>query len=582
MDEHPWDDTIPDYAKPDEVIPFVDYARPQHEVVHANNFVASPSLDDEHSSIPTVNRQPQRRVRNRLLYGIGILSAVLVILAATSALFLYAKSLTASNRTPPRSTVSRFRYAACPFKLGKGIIEGQEARCGFLAAPEDRSQPRGSTIQLAVAIFKAPHAHPAPVPVVFLTGGPGGALLDDLGTLITSTNLDNVTLGHDLILLDQRGTGYSRPSLTCPEFTNYLMIAASGNPGPEPVNDLYMRAARACHDRLTKSGVNLQAYTTIADATDVHDLIHALGYRQVNLYGVSYGTRLALTVMRLFPADIRSVVLDSTVPTQINVFHTEPAVTQHAFNTLLQGCAASKICNFAYPHLQSLFYQLVADLNANPVTFQDAQHGRVQLNGYELVSLLYQAMYVTKLIPILPAMIMQISKGDYTLLSRYADYLTAERGISYGMYFSVECGEDMAFTTMQDLDIAANALRPEIKSAILTGLQADFSVCQAWSQGAVPLAQKLPVTSSIPTLILSGEYDPITPPSNGKLAMQTLSNSFFFLFPATGHGVFLTGSCPASITVAFLTNPLEKPGGSCISTMQEPDFQPAIMPPVPT
>jgi pimeloyl-ACP methyl ester carboxylesterase len=179
-------------------------------------------------------------------------------------------------------------------------------------------------------------------------------------------------------------------------------------------------------------------------------------------------------------------------------------------------------------------------------------------------------------------MIMQISKGDYTLLSRYADYLTAERGISYGMYFSVECGEDMAFTTMQDLNIAANALRPEIKSAILTSLQADFSVCQAWGQGAVPLAQKLPVISSIPTLILSGEYDPITPPSNGKLAMQTLSNSFFFLFPATGHGVFLTGSCPASITVAFLTNPLEKPGASCISTMQEPDFQPAIIPPVPT
>src|SRR5258708_32289121 len=114
-------------------------------------------------------------------------------------------------------------------------------------------------------------------------------------------------------------------------------------------------------------------------------------------------------------------------------------------------------------------------------------------------------MYVTELIPMLPAAIVQISKGDYTFLSRYTDYLT-DVGISYGMYYSVECGEDMAFTTLQNLDTSGNVLRPEIRYGILASLQSAFAGCQGWGKQAVPAVPKQPVTSSIPTLILSGAY----------------------------------------------------------------------------
>src|SRR5260221_13758375 len=113
--------------------------------------------------------------------------------------------------------------------------------------------------------------------------------------------------------------------------------------------------------------------------------------------------------MRLFPADIRSVVLDSAVPTQINVFNTESSVTQHASGVLFHGCAASLLCHFAYPRLDSLFYQLVTDLNNNPVTFRDPLHCSVQLDGDTLGNLIYPALYVTRLIPLLPASIAQIS-----------------------------------------------------------------------------------------------------------------------------------------------------------------------------
>ena len=126
----------------------------------------------------------------------------------------------------------------------------------------------------------------------------------------------------------------------------------------------------ACHDRLVKSGINLNAFTTLENAADVHDLIRALGYQQVNLEGVSYGTRLALTVMRLYPADLRSVVLNSVLPPQVNAFTSIPRAAARAFDVLFQGCAADPYCNATYPHLQAVFYQLVADLNTTPITFQ--------------------------------------------------------------------------------------------------------------------------------------------------------------------------------------------------------------------
>ena len=590
MNEENWREAIPDYADADYAIPYYDHGQAIHADASQSNgidsdssksdLVASHSVNEAHPPLPSTSWQPKRAVRSKLLYGIvGVLGALLVIFAGYAAtLFLYTKLSPTSNSLKPPAPAT-FHYAPCPFKPGIGIVEGQELRCGFLTVPEDRSQPGSPGIQLAVAIFKAPQPDPSHTPEVYLNGGPGGALLNDLGTYITPLNLADLTLGHDLILLDQRGTGFSRPLLTCPEFTDFETVAIRQNLTQDQARQLHLRAAQTCHDRLTNAGVNLQAYTTIANATDVHDLIHTLGYKQVNLYGVSYGTRLALTMMRLFPADIRSVVLDSTVPTQIDLFSSEPAVTQHALDVLFEGCAISQNCSSTYPQLQSLFYQLVNDLNARPVTFQDDQAGPVWINGRALVSWLFQALYVTNLIPLLPEVITQISRGNYELISQYYGLIMNEsstgNGVSQsdGMYFSIECGEDMAFTTMQQLDNAVNVLRPEIRSGILNNLQNDFAICKIWGQHPVPTAQKQPVTSSIPTLILSGEYDPITPSSNAKLAIQTLSNSFFFLFPATGHGVLYTANCPDSITTAFLAHPGERPTGSCITKMQEPNFQ---------
>jgi len=508
-----------------------------------------------------------------------VMGVIIVILASLYVYLLVTRRSAHPGATPSNSSQSAlaaapaaFHNAACPFKVGAGIKEGQGVRCGFLSVPEDYSRSQGPTIQLAVAIFKASSPPASSFPLLYLQGGPGGGLLNDLGSLLTSTNLSEFSQGHDLVLLDQRGTGYSKPSLACKELNDLQYTTLDENLSRSQNVAVYVQAARACHDRLQKSGIDLNAYTTIANATDVHNLIHALNYKQADLYGASYGTRLELTIMRLFPSDIRSVVLDSTVPTTQILDTSVPGDTQRVFNVLFQGCASDASCNSRYPHLQNVFYKLVDDLNAKPVTFQDPKYGPVLLNGDNFASWLFSAFYATSLIPALPEIITQTSVGDYAPLAQVYTLLILDNSVSWGMYYSVQCGEDMAFTTRQALMTAANVVRPEIRPEVLESTQADYEVCQFWGQKPVPSIQKQPVKSSLPTLVLAGEYDPITPPANGKEVARDLSHSYFFQFSGTGHGVHYTNTCPDGIIAVFLKQPSVKPDASCIATMGEPVF----------
>lgn len=603
-------DDFPDYTLIDPNVPYCEYAPPASPESNGQGTAAgvprgrseemiqpspvnitptppvrispSPFPPQPYPIVPSVPRPaPPQPPRKKWIYiAAGVLVAVLVILAAGSSLFLSIRQnnarvqATATAKAMPTPAYKAiYKTSPCPFSPAAGIVEGTDVTCGFLTVPEDRAHPHGKTIQLAVAIFKGSGNNASSIPTLYLTGGPGGGVLSDFGPYITSNNLRQITLNHDLILLDQRGTGFSRPALDCNEFSDLENNTADQNLSYTQENKLYVQAAKRCRDRLTQSGIDLTAYTTIANATDVHDLIKALGYEKVNLYGVSYGTRLALTVMRLFPNDLRSVILDSTVPTQSNLFTSLPAVTQHAFNVLFQGCASDAHCNTVYPQLANVFYHLVTKLNAHPISFQDAKYGTVQLSGDGLANWLFSAQYITRLIPMLPATIMQINEGNYQLISQYYGYVEFSGGISYGMYYSVECGEDLAFLTQQDLVKAVSVARTEIRTGLLENLQDSYDVCQIWGQKAVPAAQKQPVTSSLPTLILSGEYDPITPPSNGQMAEHTLSNSYFYQFPGTGHGVFYTNLCPDTIMIEFLSDPATPPASTCIAAMSEPNFR---------
>ena len=255
------------------------------------------------------------------------------------------------------------------------MVALKTVHCGYLVVPADRGRPNGRTLRLAVAIFKSPSPTPAPDPVVVLQGGPGLPLLSIAAHVPLQALLAAFSGGgnRDIIMLDQRGTGYSQQSLSCPELAaaRYRSIVQD-RPLDQNLTSaqrlaLLLRAERLCRARLVHAGIDLAAYTVAEDAADVRDLRLALGYKVWNLHGTSYGTRVAMEAMRLDPAGIRSVVLDSALPLQRTAPFDILPQTARAFASVFAECAADPACAAAYPHLATVFERVVARLNAHPV-----------------------------------------------------------------------------------------------------------------------------------------------------------------------------------------------------------------------
>ncbi len=290
--------------------------------------------------------------------------------------------------------------------------------CGYLVVPENRAKPDSALIQLHVAVFQSFAEGPEPDPVVHLAGGPGSSSLDVVGYLF-GQGLDAVLDHRDFIFFDQRGTGYSLPRLDCPERNALTPTLLSGALSDDQEFQAIVDAFHRCRDRLQAQGIDLSAYNSAASAADLNDLRLALGYEQLNLYGDSYGTRLALTVMRDYPGAVRSVVLDSTYPLEVNLYTALAPNAERAFNVLFDDCAADPTCNTSYPNLRAVFYQLVDQLNASPATVPLSVNGnnyQVSLTGDLLIDVLFGGLYNPVVTAYMPKMIYQIQNGEYSIL----------------------------------------------------------------------------------------------------------------------------------------------------------------------
>lgn len=476
-----------------------------------------------------------------------------------------ATAVVADRQTP------RFEQADCAFDEPRNV----DLECGYLVVPENRANPNSRTIRLHVAVFRSDARNPAPDPIVYLDGGPGGNPLETLQFSFDRWYRPLLERG-DLIIFDQRGTGYSEPALDCPEETELSFEVLDQILSIQEGERRFIEAMRACHERLAREEeVDFTAYNSVASAADLNDLRTVLGYEEWNVWGISYGTRLALTLMRTFPEGIRSVVLDSTAPTQSS--ETElPAAADQVFKLFFQGCAADPQCNATYPDLEGVFYTLVEKWNAQPIkdTGTDPFTGEryeVALDGLSLFGLLFQMLYSTDTIPQIPRAIYAAYEDvDYSLWIRFALRNAVEdEFFSLAMLYTVRCNEEVPFDTPEALAAADDAF-PNLQGTF--DMSTYTRMCAFWNAGAAPPEENQPVTSDIPTLILAGEYDPVTPPEDGQRAAATLSRSFFFEFPGLGHGVSVDHPCPTAITRAFWDDPLQAPDSSCIAEMRGPAF----------
>jgi pimeloyl-ACP methyl ester carboxylesterase len=494
---------------------------------------------------------------------------------------LMALILSACNAVPASQTATPAPTPTAVAAGGKGFEKtdcwfkaplGRDVECGWLTVPEDHAKPDGKTIKLAVARFKSDASNPEPDPIVYLEGGPGSGPLKSYPAQFDLL-FGPLAAHRDVILFDQRGTGYSQPYLGCPEEKKFALDTLDQNLSTDQSAELSSRAAAQCHDRLVKEGVNLALYNSAQNAADVDALRQALGYDKVNLYGTSYGTRLALTTMRDFPQGLRSVVIDGVVPLQADTYAQTPANGAQALARIFKACEADPVCNQNYPNLPQVLSELKDKFDKNPIKFDVTLHSgekkEALLNGDGLISTLFHSLYVTALLPSFPRLIYDVHAGNYDMLAGLTSLvLTQLDDLSYGMYFSVDCQEEAPFTNIGELD-AFLKQNPEYAAL---GQKDLFNTCKVWNVPTSPTKENQSVTSDIPTLVISSEFDPITPPHYGTEAAQTLSKSFVFEVPRASHASSVTEDCPRSMVAAFVNDPTQKPDAACFADMAQMKF----------
>lgn len=449
-------------------------------------------------------------------------------------------------------TGGQFIFSDCPFINPAPDV----VRCGYLYVNEVHRNSNSTLIRLAVVIISGVGPEIQPDPILYLSGGPGDSAISELGSWMKSPLRQN----RAIILLDQRGTGYSQPHLGCPELSELDW------------DDDILAAIRRCRQRLTERGVDLSAYNSAASALDITLLRQALGYESWNLLGVSYGSRLALTVMRDQPEGLRSVVLDSVYPPNANAYTEQPYHIAAALLSLFNGCKADPACNRYYPDLADVFIDLLTDLDADPLIFDDDS----EWDAYGLLYDLTDLLYVTGAIPLLPYAIYEAYFENYDplidLVNGEGDFWSEPLEVDFnedlyesdGVFYSVECYESKVFG---DLEAAWNMLVdfPEVLALpLFYDLETFYETCEIWDVGRADWIENQAVSSQVPTLLLAGEYDPVTPPVWAYLAANTLTNHFYFEMPRGGHALIDSGPCMLAIIQDFINSPDLAPEGDCL------------------
>jgi pimeloyl-ACP methyl ester carboxylesterase len=474
----------------------------------------------------------------------------------------------------------RLERERCLFKAPRS----DRLECYLLIVPENRDKPQGREVRLKVAVLKAKRPIESD-PLVYLAGGPGDSPLiastggaDPLSEGDWWNDTANIRRSRDVIILSQRGAGGATPNLDCFDNRTTETARARRRAVTEPQErDILVR----CRADFERRKFDLAMYTTPALADDVADLARAFSLSRINLYGISYGTRWALETMRRHPELVRAVVLDGVYPPQVNGEQNEPQIVRAVFEKLYAECSADSFCRQRHGDLGDAVRSLVEDAERKPVelTLQlDDGPQPARLQGAQLLMVLLHMMRQGEA-ALVPETVAAIQRNDLRLLKQYAeDFENDDGGLLEqnaqqfgGLFNTIECRESWSA-----VDLAAR------ERAILTsgiyGLTAKLSklstFCPIWNVPAAPSSERQPVSSEIPTLLLSGTYDWLTPAAWGREAARHLSVSRHVVFRALGHGVSSQDTCAARLRDEFFTNPDPRAALPCRADAP-PDFNAA-------
>jgi pimeloyl-ACP methyl ester carboxylesterase len=443
--------------------------------------------------------------------------------------------------------------------VGKG-------KCGTLEVYENRATKKGRMISLNILVLPATGDQREPDPFVYFAGGPGSAATEDAQGI--AQVFAKIRVHRDLLFVDQRGTGKSHP-LNC-EFYN-LADPQSYLGYFFPLEDV-----RKCRPQL-EAQADLKLYTTDIAVEDMDEVRAALGYEQLNLFGGSYGTRAALTYLKRYPKRVRTATLQGVAPANLYMPSDFPLGMERALQGVIAECAADEACNKAFPNLKDEAKSVLAQLIKEPVEVEvqkpnSKEHAKVKLNRDLAAEAIRYMLYSPVPASRVPLFIHLAAQGNFVPLAQAAmDYRINLVGSgSNGMYLSVTCAEDLPWIKAGEGErMAANTFLGDYR------LRQQREACALWPRAELKRDYAEPVRADVPVLILTGEWDPVTPPSNGDRVAKTLPNSLHIVVPHGAHGLggLENIDCILRITAEFVEHGTTKGlDTSCVKTIRRRGF----------
>jgi len=459
----------------------------------------------------------------------------------------------------------KFELTLCPFEddgSWEREISPEEAGlvCGNVTVPLFHENPLGETIQIPVAIWPYSGEPISPYPLFISQGGPGGSTLEMYPNWLYSNSLREK---RDLVFVDQRGTGYAEPSLICPENTTKLYGTPLDN---ENLETDYLSILKYCRARLTGKGIDLAAFTTPQIAGDFEFVRQVFGFYKMDFYGVSYGTQIGQYLAAQYPENIKTLILDGVAPIPLDYLNQSISSHNRVLNELILSCDQNPTCNDNYPDLLNTLRNTLNRLDQEPTTIKlraplSIYSQEINLSGQVFYNLLLRSFFYDHSYAALPYVLHQSEQGrfDY-LISKIGDPSLGYQGAP-GLFYSVVCAEH---TTMTDLHENDSDLIPVIKIWENNNLEDNRDECKIWNVARPSGLLEGMAESRIPTLLLSGQFDPVTPPEFGEVALKSFPRGQHIIDPLGSHGVAFTDDCTDEIMEAFLERPTELINTECL------------------
>lgn len=444
---------------------------------------------------------------------------------------------------PVTMRMGKVKLTACELKRPHSAAT-VAAFCAKFPVPENRADPQSRTIDLSLAIVKSQSAVPARDLVTYLAGGPGQSAIQTYPEMAPA--FAPLLKHHDVLLLDQRGTGDSHP-LKCPALETKL----KGQDDAIPSVEQRTQWLAQCAQEVGKTA-DPRYYTTSDAVADLEAVRQALGAPTLDLVGVSYGTRMAQQYAEAHPDAVRSIVLDGVVPNSLVLGETFATALQHSLQLQAAACDKTPACHKAFGDWYATLHQLYARLKAEPVrqvAFQDPftyKPVTKALSADTLAGVVRLFSYSAVTQALLPLAVNEAAHGNYAPLMGQAKLITGDlsESIEGGMQMSVICTED------------ASLLQPRPQDAgLLLGdaiVEAFIAECKVWPHNPMPANFHAPFKSSIPTLLISGERDPVTPPAYADEVLKGLTDARALTVKGMGHAEAINAGCMPGLVDKFI------------------------------